>query len=163
MTQKKLLSEHTIHFIFDVSLWIKGIFALSEVGAGVAVYFIAQPFLLTVVQWVTRDEFAEDPQDVVANYLLHSVQSLSIGTQHFAAAYLLGHGVIKLWLIAGLLRRRLWYYAVALAVFGLFVVYQLYRYTFTQSIWLLFITVIDLIVIGLTRHEWRYLKQTRAA
>ena len=81
----------------------------------------------------------------------------------FAAVYLLGHGVIKLWLIIGLLREKLWYYPTALVVFGLFIVYQLYRYSFTHSIWLLLITIVDLVVIGLTWHEYRYLRRVLIA
>ena len=75
-----------------------------------------------------------------------------------AAIYLFGHGVIKLWIIIGLLRKKLWYYPVAMIVFGLFIVYQLYRYTFTHSFLLLLITALDFIVIGLTWHEYRHLR-----
>ncbi|MDE1925063.1 MAG: DUF2127 domain-containing protein [Patescibacteria group bacterium] len=157
---KPWVQEKYIHLVFDISLWLKGVFALSEIVAGVAAYFVSQQFLLGVVQWVTADEFAEDPHDAIANFLLHSVQNLSIGAQNFAAIYLLGHGIIKLWLIVGLLRKKLWYYPVAMVVFGLFIAYQLYRYTFTHSPLLLFITVLDLIVIGLTWHEYRYLRRT---
>lgn len=153
-----LFEEKRIHLFFVVSLWSKGAFALSEIIGGIAAFFVTKQFLVNVALWVTQHEFAEDPHDVIANYLLHSVQTLSIGAQDFAAIYLLGHGIIKLWLIVGLLRERIWYYPVALMVFGLFIVYQLYRYSFTHSIWLLLITVIDLIVIGLTWHEWRYLR-----
>lgn len=151
-------SERGIHLIFEVSLWLKGAFALSEIIAGIAAYFISQQFLLSIVQWVTKDEFAEDPHDLVANFLLHAAETLSVSTQKFAAIYLLAHGVIKLWLIVGLLRGRLWYYPVAIIVFALFIAYQLYRYTFTHSIWLLAITVLDVLVIALTGHEYRYLR-----
>ncbi|HET8581271.1 MAG TPA: DUF2127 domain-containing protein [Candidatus Paceibacterota bacterium] len=156
-----LLEEKHMHLFFVVSLWAKGLFALSEIIGGIAAFFITKQFLVDIALWITKHEFAEDPHDVIANYFLHSVQNLSIGAQDFAAIYLLGHGVIKLWLIIGLLRERLWYYPTALVVFGLFIVYQLYRYTFTHSIWLLLITVIDLIVIGLTWHEWGYLRKHR--
>lgn len=155
---KRVLSEKNIHLIFFVSLWAKAVFALTEIIGGIAAFFVSTQFLNDIAQWVTRHEFAEDPNDVIANFLLHSVQSLTAGTLNFAAIYLLAHGIIKLWLIVGLLRRRLWYYPVAIVVFGLFIVYQLYRYTFTHSIWLLVITAIDLVVIGLTWHEYRYLK-----
>jgi uncharacterized membrane protein len=152
------LSEKNIHLLFEISLWLKGLFSLSEIIAGIAAYFVTQQFLLGLVQWVTRDEFAEDPHDIIANYLLHSVQGLPIGTQHFAAIYLLGHGIIKLWLVIGLLRRKLWYYPSAMAIFGLFIVYQLYRFAFTHSAALLLITVLDAIVITLTWHEYKYLR-----
>ena len=157
MGSNRFLDEKKIHWIFDVSLWFKAVFALSEIVAGVVAYFVPQRLFLTLVLWVTKQEFAEDPHDFVANSLLHAVQHLSVGTQRFAAAYLLAHGVIKLWLIVGLLRQRLWYYPVAMVVFGAFVGYQLYRYTFTHSIWMQLITALDAVIIALTRHEYRYL------
>jgi uncharacterized membrane protein len=156
-----LFDEKRIHFIFEISLWLKGVFALAEIVAGVAAYFISQPLLFSLVAWVTKEEFAEDPHDLVANFLLHTVQNFSVGTQKFVAFYLLAHGVIKLWLIIGLLRRRLWYYPVAMIVFALFIVYQLYRFTYTHSVWLLLITVLDVIVIALTWHEYRFLSGAR--
>lgn len=157
-----LRDERHIHLIFEVSLWLKGVFALSELLGGIAGFFVTHRMLVAFTVWITRDEFAEDPHDIIANYLLHAVQNLSLNTKYFAAAYLLAHGVIKLWLVVGLLRVRLWYYPVAIAVFGLFIVYQLYRLSATGSVWMVVISVIDLIVIGLTWHEWRYLRRLKA-
>jgi uncharacterized membrane protein len=154
--------ERNINLVFEVSLWLKGVFALAQVAGGIAGFFVTRHFLLAFAQWVTRDEFAEDPHDRIANFLLHSAQGLSLGTQHFAAAYLLGHGIIKLWLIAGLLRRRLWSYPVAIGVFSLFIVYQVYRLSITGSPWLVLLSMIDLVVIVLTWHEWRYLRRAEA-
>jgi len=156
-----VMDEKKLHLVFETSLWLKAVFALSEIVAGVAAFVVPQRLLLTFVLWVTRDEFAEDPRDLVANLLLHSVQHLSVGTQEFAGVYLLAHGVIKLWLIVGLLRRRFWYYPVSMAVFGLFIVYQCYRFSFTHSIWLLLITALDVVVLALTWHECRFLMNAR--
>jgi len=158
---ERLFNEKNIRLAFYVSLWAKGAFALSEVVGGVAGFFVSTQLMREFAVWVTRHEFAEDPHDVVANLFLDSIQNLTVGTLNFAAIYLLAHGVIKLWLIIGLLRRRLWYYPVAIIIFGLFIVYQLYRYSYTHSIWLLLVTVLDLIVIGLTWHEYKYLKAER--
>lgn len=158
-TMTKIFDEKQIHLIFEVGLWLKGLFAVAETAAGVASYFVSKQFLVSLVDWVTRSEFAEDPQDAIANDLRHSVQALSLGSQDFAALYLVGHGIVKLWLIAGLLRRKLWYYPVALTVFGFFIVYQLYRYTLAHSAWLLLISALDAVVIALTWHEYRHLLQ----
>ena len=159
--RRAIWTEENIHLVFEVSLWLKGAFAFFEILAGVLTYFIPQQLLLGFVLWVTKAEFAEDPHDIVANFLLHTVQHLSVGAQTFAAIYLLAHGVLKLWLIIGLLRKRLWYYPVAIVVFALFIVYQLYRYSFTHSVWLLLLTALDVIVIALTWHEYRYLGRVR--
>lgn len=111
------------------------------------------------VELITQAEFAEDLHDRIATILLQVAENYSIGARNFAAIYLLAHGIVKFWLIVGLLRRKLWYYPAAIVVFTLFIVYQLYRFTFTHSALLLLITVLDVIVIGLTWHEWKYLRR----
>ncbi|MEJ2433706.1 MAG: DUF2127 domain-containing protein [Pseudolabrys sp.] len=155
------LTEKRIHLIFVVSLWLKGAFAFFEIAGGIFAYVVPKQFLLHVVAVLTQGELAEDPHDMIANYLLHAAQHFSVGTREFTAIYLVSHGVIKLWLIIGLLRERLWYYPTALVVFALFIVYQLYRFSHTHSPFLLFITALDLIVIVLTWHEYRYLRRLR--
>jgi uncharacterized membrane protein len=157
---KKLFEEKNIHLAFDISLLFKGVLAVFEVIGGILAYFVSQQFLLQIVSAITQEELTEDPRDFIANYLVHSVQYLSISAEHFAAFYLLAHGIIKLWLIVGLLRKKLWYYPTAIIVFSLFIIYQLYRFNFTHSIWLLLITIVDIIVIWLTWHEYKYLRHS---
>ena len=156
------VSEKNIRLAFRVSLFIKGVFALLEIAGGVLAYFISQKLLVSFITAITQDELVEDPNDFVANYLLHLAQDFSISTQYFTAFYLLRHGVLKLFLIAGLLRERLWYYPLATIVFALFIVYQLYRFSFTHSVWLLVITILDMLVIWLTWREYKYLRRDRA-
>ncbi len=156
-----LFDKKNLHLAFEISLILKGIFALLEILGGIVAYFITQQFLLNLVLAVTQEELTEDPHDVVAQYLIQSAQDFSISSQHFTTFYLLSHGIIKTFLIAGLLRERLWYYPVAIIVFVLFIVYQLYRFNFTHSVWLLMITLLDIIVIWLTLHEYTYLRQRR--
>nr|WP_258171938.1 DUF2127 domain-containing protein [Burkholderia contaminans] len=48
-------------------------------------------------------------------------------------------------------------------VFGLFIGYQVYRFTFTHSVWLLLVTALDIVVIALTWHEYRYLRNGQKA
>ncbi len=160
-TGNKFLSERTIHFAFRVTLWVKGLFAITEIAGGVAAFFVRRQFLVGVASAITQGELAENPHDLIANFLLHSAEHLSINAQQFTAYYLLSHGLVKLWLVVGLLRERLWYYPTALVVFGLFIIYQLYRFDSTHSPWLLLITAVDIVVIALTWHEYRYLGRTR--
>jgi uncharacterized membrane protein len=51
---------------------------------------------------------------------------------------------------------------VAIAVFAVFIVYQIYRFTLTHSIWLLAITLLDIVVIWLTWQEYRFLRRRRS-
>ena len=158
---KMSVAEENIRLAFRVSLFIKGVFALLEIAGGVLAYFISQEFLVSVITAITQDELIEDPNDFVANHLLHLAKQFSISTQYFTAFYLLSHGVIKLFLIYGLLRERLRYYPLAMIVFALFIMYQLYRFSFTHSGWLLVITILDMVVIWLTWREYKYLRRDR--
>lgn len=146
-----------LHLAFQLSLVFKGAFAAFEVAAGLLSYLVTPQFVFSLVQAITRTELSEDPRDFVATRLLQGAQDLSLSSQQFAGFYLLSHGILKLWLIAGLWRGRIGYYRVAIGVFSLFIVYQCYRYTLTHSSLLLLITFIDAVVIWLTWAEYRRL------
>ncbi|MBI3545453.1 MAG: DUF2127 domain-containing protein [Gammaproteobacteria bacterium] len=160
---REIWKEKNLHLAFEITLILKGIFALLEILGGLLAYFITQQFLLGLVVIITQEELTEDPRDFVARYLLQSAQHFSISSQHFTSLYLLSHGVIKILLVAGLLREKLWFYPLAIAVFLFFILYQLFRFSVTHSPWLLAITLLDIIVIWLTWHEYRYLRRHRSA
>jgi uncharacterized membrane protein len=153
--------EQRIHRFFEITLLLKAIFAIGEIVAAIGVYVVPLDTVADFVGAVTSTELARHPHDIVAAHLAEWAQNLSVGTKHFVAFYLLSHGAVKLWVIIGLMRERLWYYPVALVLFTLFIVYQLHRYTLTHSVSLLLLTVVDLVVIGLTWHEYRYLLSRR--
>ena len=44
-------------------------------------------------------------------------------------------------------------------MFGAFIAYQLYRYSFTHEIGLILLSIFDLFVIALAVHEYRLLRQ----
>lgn len=154
----KASSEENVRRLFRISLVFKGLFSVLEIVGGVLAYFITQSYLLNLVTALTQEELTEDPRDFIAHYLVESAGHLSVNSQRFAALYLLSHGIVKTYLIVGLFRNRLWYYPVAIIVFIVFVAYQVFRFQITHSVWLLAITVLDIVVIVLTWHEYRYLR-----
>jgi uncharacterized membrane protein len=151
--------EKTFRRLFRVSLFLKAAFSLSEIVGGVLAYFISQQYLLHLVTTFTQEELTEDPRDFVAHFLIQSAEQMSVSAQHFAAFYLLSHGIIKTFLIVGLLREKLWYYPLSMLVFAIFVAYQLFRFQVTHSLWLMAITILDIVVIAMTWHEYRFLRQ----
>ena len=65
---------------------------------------------------------------------------------------------MKLALVAALLRKWLPAYPVAIAVLGLFVLYELYRATQTGSILLPLLTALDIAIIVMIIREYRLLR-----
>ena len=108
---------------------------------------------------LSADELLKNPNDFVAGYFLQSALKFSVATKTFAAFYLLSHGVVKLLLVVALLRGKLWAYPASLVVLGLFILYQVYRYTLTHSLGLIALTVFDLVVIWLIFHEYRVIRE----
>jgi uncharacterized membrane protein len=86
---------------------------------------------------------------------VHQASHLSTSTQHFAGAYLLAHGIIKVVLAVGLLRGLRWSYPTALAVLAAFIVYQVYRFYQTHSLAMAVFTGLDMVIVLLIWLEWK--------
>ena len=145
--------------LFLVSIWLKGLDALLEIIGGAALFAVSPALILHIVRFLTQDEIAEDPRDLIANALRHAAGRLSFATEHFMAIYLLVHGAVKLALVWALLARVLAAYPASMVIFAGFIAYQLYRYTFTHGVGLLALSAFDLAVIGLIFLEYRALRR----
>lgn len=150
------IPEKNIHTVFEVGLVLKGVNAALEIIGGIVAAIIPKMFVVNAVLKMTQEELLEDPKDSIASFFLHSAQSFSITSKTFVAIYLLSHGIVKLFLVFNLLKDRRWAYPLSLVVFGLFVIYQTFRFFISHSPWFLFLTIFDLTIIWLTWHEWRY-------
>ena len=114
--------------------------------------------IIEVVHFLTQDEIAEGPHDLLANLLRDAAGRFPLSSEHFMAFYLLAHGVIKGFVVAGLLKNKLWAYPVSIAVFGGFIVYQVYHFALMGGFGLIALSVFDPIVIWLVWLEYRAMK-----
>lgn len=153
------MQEKRIHQIFVASVLFKGAHALVEVVSGIALYLFSTRTLVAMMLRYSQDELIEDPHDWFGLRLLGFARGFSVQDHHFYAFYLLSHGIVKSVLVIGLLRQKLWAYPVSVAVFGLFIAYQLYRYSYTHEVALMLLTAFDLFLIVLTIHEYRLLRK----
>jgi uncharacterized membrane protein len=149
------------HDAFLVTILLKGLNGFLEIIGGLLIILFPPSLVLRLADFLTQNEVSEDPRDKIANYFLHSLQGYSSSTQDFWSIYFFIHGAIKIFLVVALLQRRLWAYPVAIAVFSVFVFYQLYRFTLTGSIFLIILSVIDILVIIFTSLEYKRLKKQR--
>lgn len=143
------------HRAFVVGMLFKGVDGCLELLGAIALLATTRPEIQHAVAWLTRAELAEDPTDFIATHAVNMAHHLTAGTEHFAAAYLLVHGVIKVALVVGLLRELRWMFPVALVVLTAFIGYQLYRLTYLPSWMLGLFTLLDVVVVALIAFEWR--------
>ena len=91
----------------------------------------------------------------LATHLLRTAHGLTGSAVLFGAIYLLVHGLVKVILVAALLKNQLWAYPWTIAFLGVFIAYQLYRLSFHPSVGLTALTIFDAVIAWLTYREYR--------
>lgn len=149
LTEEKLLKK-----AFDVGVVLKGIDGLLEIIGGILLFFLKPQVLDNILRVLTQHELSEDPNDFIANYILQNAQHLSISSKYFGIYYLFSHGIVKIVIVSGLLLNKLWAYKVGLIFLSLSILYQTYRFILNGSMGMLFLTLFDIVVIGLVWKEY---------
>jgi len=160
MSFKIITKKISIHNAFKLTIIAKGIDGILEIIGGFLFLSVNPGTITEIFRALTQHELSEDPRDLIANYLIREASNLSLSSQLFGSFYLLSHGVIKIFLVASLLQRRLWAYPTAIIFFATFIIYQIYRYQYTHSLWLIFLTILDFLVVILTLLEYYRLKKS---
>jgi uncharacterized membrane protein len=145
---------------FNVALILKGLDGLLELLGGILLIVISPETINRLAHSLTQHELSEDPHDFVVHHLLRLTANLH-NTQTFGALYLLTHGLVKIVIVIGLLRREHWAYYVAFVFLGGFVIYQVYRIAYAPSVGLALLTLFDLFIIWLTWREFQRMRHAR--
>jgi uncharacterized membrane protein len=154
------IGNGNVHRLFQAAVVVKGIDGILEFIGGVLLLFVSPSTLNRLIVALTQHELAEEPDDWLVVTLRHLAETFSVETRHFASAYLIGHGVLKVFLAVSLLRERLWAFPLALSVLTIFVAYQLHRFGHTRSTVLLALTALDVVVMVLIWREYRSRKES---
>jgi len=143
---------------FYVGLFIKAINALIEFVGGFLMITLNHEWLNRLIRLLAIPELREDPNDFVMNSIIKLGQNLSIGSQHSIAIYMLLHGTTKIIVIWLLWKKKMWAYLPAMAIFGLFITYEIYSYKNIHSGIMLFTIIIDVAIVALIILEYIRLK-----
>ncbi len=131
-----------------------------ELIGGILVLALSPSTVTGITRFLTESALQANPHNYIATHIAHFGQHLAAGHNIFAAAFLLTHGLVKVVLVICLLLNKLWAYPWALVVLSLFLVYQVYQLVVSPGFGMAFLTVLDIIIIGLVYREWR--QQTAA-
>ena len=148
---------------FRISLYGKGLDGLLETLGGILLLLISPDQINHLARWLTQGELSQDPHDFIAHHILKTAHHLTGSSLAFGAAYLLSHGLVKVFLVFMVLRDKIWAYLALIGVTALFVIYQVYRLVVDKfSVSLLLLTLFDLLIIYLTQKEYRRHLDARA-
>lgn len=140
---------------YEIGIIVKGIDGILELVGGALVLILSPGAITGIANFLTEHELQQDPHDFIATHILRLSQHLTHGPNYFAAAFLLTHGAVKVFLVACLLLNKLWAYPWALGVLSLFLVYQLYQMVTKPTFTMAFLSVLDAVIIWLIYREWQ--------
>jgi uncharacterized membrane protein len=149
--------------VFEIGIILKGLDGVLEVVGGLLLLAVSPATINRVVVWLTQHELSEDPNDFIARHLLGYTRGLTGSAVTFAAVYLLVHGIVKIVLVAAMLRDQAWAYPWVIGFLLVFIGYQLYVLALSPAFGLAALTLFDALIVWLTWREWRRLTAERAA
>jgi len=144
--------------IFEIGIILKGLDGVLETIGGLLLLVVTPATINSLLSRLTQHELSEDPNDFIASHLLAYAHGLTGTAVTFAALYLLVHGIVKIVLVAALLRNQIWAYPWMIGFLLTFIGYQLYRLVLSPTLGLSALTIFDAAIAWLTWREWR--KQT---
>lgn len=149
---------------YDIGVVLKGIDGAVELAVGLLLWLA--PETLASLLGRAADELASETstfrQDlaIAIGRLDHD---LAYGPLTFVIVFLILHGVVKLALVYCLLKKLYWAYPYALALLGLFLVYQVYALLTQPTVWMLIFTLLDVAIIYLVYREYREIRAEAAS
>jgi uncharacterized membrane protein len=150
--------RQAVHWMFDAAVLIKAVNGVLEIAGGYLLRFKPGWIGPTVASWAEA-LLAHHPANWLAQRIAHWGDGLTADTEHFASVYLIGHGVAKVFIAWGLIREKLWAFPTGLIVFGVLILYQVYRLTHTHSPTLAFLIVVDVAVCYLIWREYGFRRE----
>ena len=159
MTESVLIKEKTYWGLFEISLLIKSLNAIADTVGGLIIWFTSKAFLVTFILNIFQNELSDDPKDYIANFIVNSAEALAVSSQYFLGAYLLIHGVVKMFLLVCLYKKKLWVYPVSIVIFSLLIFYEIYSFYLNHSMWILLVILFDVFLVLLTWREYGVLNR----
>ena len=127
-----------LHELFEIVILLKGAFGVIEIFVGFFILLVNRAAVSDVLLYLVHGELLEDPTSLFAGYIANLSQNLSANTELFIGGYFLIYGLIKIFLVVGLLRGKIWSYRAAIGLplrfYRVHVLpFQLHAFPFSRS------------------------------
>jgi len=152
--------ERLLQKLLVLGIYLKGIDGVLEVVGGIMLWAVPNVVLDRTLHFLTQRELAEDPRDVVANWLVGLTSVITPNIKLIVGIFLIVHGLAKIFLAAGLIKEKAWAYPASISIFLVFIIYELYRLSYNRSFILGSVALGDIILLILIYHQYRHLRRS---
>lgn len=151
--------KHLLNIYFYIVLVFKTLTSLMELIGGILMFIIKHDNLKNLINTIALPELQRDPNDILMNSLIEFGKDFSIGSQYTVALFMIVQGSAKLIVIWLLIKKKVWAYPLAAAVFFAFITYEIYSFINNNSLIVLGATLIDVAFIVIIILEYRLMKK----
>ncbi len=152
-----------LHELYGISVIVKGVDGILEIIGGLLLIFFSPLSITRTILFLGRTELVENPRHPLINIIYHLASGLSLQKRHFYSLLFLSHGAVKLIMVFGLVKNKLWAYPATIAIFTAFVFYQAFEMYYSPSLLLGVITLIDIFVVLLISREYQAVSRAKSA
>ncbi len=151
-------SEKNISLLFRFSMWWRIIYGFLRLILGTTLLKITGQPLSEFIYTLMSHELTGKMSDVILSklYILFEIHDFTIS--YFIALYFIFWGTIDIVLSLCLLHHIRQAFPIAMVIIALFILYGIVRFTFTHSLVLSVVIIIDIGILYLINHEYQKLK-----
>lgn len=153
-----MLKEVVEDRLFIIGMWWRIVYGLFRVVLGFFILGSVGSSLWDIFKKIMSHELVDDPKDVLYHMAEKVLGHHPIYITYFLAFYFIFWGLMDIFLSYNLLKHRLWTFPLSIVVIATFVLYEIFRFTHTHSLILLWIIFFDIFILWLIKEEYRQLK-----
>ncbi len=148
----------TFSKLFHIGMWWRISYGFLRVFLGLALLKVIGRPLIEVATKVMEHELLGKTPDVIFTFISKILTENDFSVTYFLTFYFIFWGVVDIVLSYNVLRDNLWAFPFSLAVVGLFILYGLFRFTYTHSLVLLGIITLDFLITILIYKEYERIR-----
>ena len=154
--------ETHLSILFRVSMWWRIFYGFLRIILGTALLRMTGQTISDFVYSLLSHEITGKMTDVVLEkiYIFSEIHEITI--TYFIAFYFIFWGTVDIVLSLCLLNHIRKAFPIAMGLIVLFILYSIFRFTFTHSLVLAGVIILDFIILYLINDEYKLLQKTSA-
>lgn len=159
---KKLRHQHrnALDWAYDIGVTVKGFDGVMELLTGLLLW-VAPGLLHGVLQLLLGE--AQERHTQLARFAAENIARIDADLTRsglvVVIVFLIAHGVVKIALVIALFKQWRWAYPWAIAVLGMFLLYQVYVFVKHPAPIMALFSLLDALIVWLVYKEYRTLSR----
>ena len=150
--------ERNLSLLFRLGMWWRIMYGVLRIALGVAFIKLIGRDISELIYVVMSHELTGPTGDAVLEKLYLLLETHELTVTYFIAGYFIFWGVADVVLSACLLRHIIAAFPITMGLIVLFITYSIYRLSYTHSLILLSVIVVDFFILYLVYREYRVLR-----